>query len=187
MTTHPHPMPKTAPPPAQKTGGALRKAIATGAVALAVTAGVAACSTGSDYHGVCTDAHTHHRIDDKYCAGSHTDALLYYWMFFGPGSYAPPIGSPVSGGTRTVPSGSTATTGGVPTTGATISNSDDEDEDDTAGNTAGKTGSTGSNSGEDDEDTASNSGSGNSSVGGSDEDEDDEGGSGSVGGDDDDG
>ncbi|MDP5227950.1 MULTISPECIES: Tat pathway signal protein [Arthrobacter] len=87
----------------------------TALLAGTIAAVVSSQDDGSDYAEVCTDQSTQLRVDDSNCdssagRGSH----VYGWYFFARGSMIPSVGSSVrglSGGTSTLPSGTTAAKG----------------------------------------------------------------------------
>lgn len=91
------------------------------------------------YAKVCVSATSHERVADTDCkAASARDADAaadgFIWYYFISGSQVPGIGSTVTGGTRSISSGSSVTSG-IPAMGGTVSKagqvgtSDDEEEE----------------------------------------------------------
>jgi len=92
----------------------------TALLAGTITAVVASQNDDEDYAQVCTDESTQQRVDDEKCEDSGASSTAgrsnshYGWYFFPRGSRIPAIGSSVksySGGTSTLPKGSTAAKG----------------------------------------------------------------------------
>jgi len=92
----------------------------TALLAGTITAVVASQNDDDDYAQVCTDESTQQRVEDSKCEDSGASSTAgrshthYGWYFFPRGSSIPAIGSSVknySGGTSTLPKGSTAAKG----------------------------------------------------------------------------
>lgn len=88
---------------------------------LAASYGLTGCSSGDDYQGICTDPVTEERVDDDLCESGDDDSD-FVWFYMGSGHSAPPIGKKFnkSHGVYKVPSGKTASKGGVSKTGGKI-------------------------------------------------------------------
>ncbi|MFJ3956080.1 Tat pathway signal protein [Arthrobacter sp. NPDC090010] len=92
----------------------------TALLAGTITAVVSSQNDDEDYAQVCTDESTQQRVDDANCDDSGASSAAgrghahYGWYFFPRGSVIPAVGSSVksySGGTSTLPKGSTAAKG----------------------------------------------------------------------------
>jgi hypothetical protein len=102
------------------------------AVVLGVTAllapSLAACGSNdeADNQAICVNKDTQERVDDNQC-DPHDESNgigvggLFFWYFVATrgGAFFPPIGGRVSGGTFSVPSG-TSVRGGVPKAGGNV-------------------------------------------------------------------
>ncbi len=84
------------------------------------------CSPGTeidaDYAQVCRDNRSESRVEDNNCSDQGRSSGSYGWYFFSTQSTSPvpAVGSRLSGGTATLPSGSTAKSG-TPSKGGTVS------------------------------------------------------------------
>jgi len=92
----------------------------TALLAGTITAVVASQNDDEDYAQVCTDESTQQRVEDEKCEDSGASSTAgrshthYGWYFFPRGSSIPAVGSSVksySGGTSTLPKGSSAAKG----------------------------------------------------------------------------
>ncbi|SDQ42595.1 tRNA-dihydrouridine synthase [Quadrisphaera sp. DSM 44207] len=96
------------------------------AVALGGCASGASTGTGADEDGeptsqaVCVDEDTGARVDDDECDDDGTRVGGFGWYFLPLGARIPAVGSRVSGGSYSQPSG-TAVRGGAPRAGGTVS------------------------------------------------------------------
>jgi hypothetical protein len=96
--------------------------VGVGVIALA-TASLTACSSGSDYSGVCVDTKTSTRVKDGDCrdtTGSGGGGA-HGWYYYKAGTKAPAVGERVSGGSFSLPSGVSASKGGVSAKGGSVS------------------------------------------------------------------
>lgn len=93
-------------------------AVTVGAIAV-VSIGLSGCSSSPDYAGVCVDKSSNKRVADRDCDDSHVSGGSHGWYYVRAGSKAPAVGSAVSGGSFSEPSGTFAK-GGVSSKGGTI-------------------------------------------------------------------
>jgi hypothetical protein len=81
--------------------------VAIGVTALAA-ATLSGCTSSPDYNAVCIDEDTRERVSDYQCDDDEYSSYSggYSWYYIGGGQRVPSIGSRVSGGSTSRPSGS---------------------------------------------------------------------------------
>ncbi len=93
-------------------GDTPRRRMRSVSVAIGVTALAAAtlsgCTSSPDYNAVCIDEDTRERVSDYQCDDDEYSSYSggYSWYYIGGGQRVPSIGSRVSGGSTSRPSGS---------------------------------------------------------------------------------
>lgn len=127
MTDLPKPPPRRSPRPVRRSRARRMKRSTvvglgiTGLLAGGLTAGaIRAGTSGPDYSAVCVNQQQQ-RVEDRQCDNAVGGGSgPYGWYFLGRGSYAPPIGQGVNGGTFSVPSGSSFKQGGIDPAGGQV-------------------------------------------------------------------
>lgn len=107
--------------------------IVLGVSAVLASAVLTGCSPSgdvidADYAQVCQDVKTGQRAEDAHCSDAGRAGGHYGWYFFPMGSSdttaarsIPAVGSPLTGGTTTVPQGATTKSGVTPKGSSTVS------------------------------------------------------------------
>ncbi|WIB65448.1 hypothetical protein [Curtobacterium sp. MCBD17_040] len=100
--------------------------------------GTTACSTTTphSYAEACVAKTTHKRVADSNCSATPSTSgdAAFLWYFYPYGATVPAVGSSYGSGTKSIPSGSSVTTG-IPSTGGAVSKSgavgsaDEEDDE----------------------------------------------------------
>ncbi len=115
-------------------GDTLRRRMRSASVAIGVTALAAAalsgCTSSPDYNAVCVDEETQERVPDDYCDDDDTYSSYgggYTWYYIGGSRRVPSVGSRVSGGSTSRPSGSV--NGGPRSSSGGYSDSDSSSRD----------------------------------------------------------
>ena len=119
------------PVPARDRTAHLRRSsgVAIGVTALLASALLTGCSPDgevidADYAKVCQDRTTQERAEDDRCSDQGVSSGLYGWYFLAMGSgrrSIPAVGSGLSGGTTSVPSGATSRSGVAPDGASSVS------------------------------------------------------------------
>ncbi|HWM07610.1 MAG TPA: hypothetical protein VNP92_35215 [Actinophytocola sp.] len=78
-------------------------------------AALTGCSSSPDYAAVCVDEQTQERVSDYECDDHGSYGGSYIWYYLGSGQRVPSVGSRVSGGSTSEPSGSVQR--GLPSSG----------------------------------------------------------------------